>query len=136
VGSLLIGVVGPDGDVRYLGGPMPVTQEFVDTAREGRTPEARFRFAEPCQQGACANWSGRCGVVADVLAVVPDGTELSSDLPACGIRGTCVWFRQRGRDACAVCPAVAHTRIEVTTTSDGPVPRVEAGGAVEAPVTV
>jgi hypothetical protein len=111
-GALLIGLVGHDGTVRYLGGPTSIDEDFVQAASKGRNPQTRFRFAEPCAQKSCQNWSGSdCSLVNELLnARTPTITSVSAaELPRCGIRGSCVWFGQRGRSACEVCPFVVHT---------------------------
>jgi hypothetical protein len=107
--ALLIGIVRPDGSVAYLGAPLEIDEEFVAIAARGRTPESRFRFSEPCAQGACGHWAeDRCGLVEQLMEAAPTSGSDGS-LPRCGIRSTCVWFAQRGSAACAVCPHVVHT---------------------------
>lgn len=110
-GSVLFGIVGGDGRLGLIEPPLPVDAEFVARAREGRGPESRFRFGEPCVQADCDQWAGdRCGLIDDLLDE-PAGIavlEQGSALPRCGIRPSCRWFRQRGRDACAVCPLVVR----------------------------
>jgi hypothetical protein len=107
-GSLLIGMVGTDGAVRYLGGPAPVSEEFVARAQEGRTPESRFRFAEPCARESCKNWAEQRCTLADALLLSVETTP-DRALPRCGIRRTCVWYAQAGGQACRVCPFVVHS---------------------------
>lgn len=108
-GSLLIGIVAGDGRVRYLGRTQAIDEEFVETAHTGRAPEMRFRFAEPCGQGSCAQWTGHgCGLVDLVIGADPGGA--GDDLPCCGIRRDCRWYYERGRLACHACPAIVHTR--------------------------
>lgn len=112
LGALLIGLVGRDGTVRYLGGPTPIDEDFVQAASKGRNPQTRFRFAEPCAQKSCQNWSGSdCSLVNELLRDRPTTITSGStaELPKCGIRASCVWFAQRGRSACSVCPFVVHT---------------------------
>jgi hypothetical protein len=110
--ALLIGIVREDGSVAYLGAPLEIDEDFVAIASRGRPPETRFRFSEPCARDACGHWSdARCGLVEEL---VEDGAEVSSAagrpaLPRCGIRSTCVWFAQRGAEACGVCPRVVHS---------------------------
>ena len=112
-GALLLGVVGPEAKVGYFGEPRRVDGSFVAAAREGRSPEARFRFATPCLEGGCRQWTGsRCGVIDSVLAEIGPETG-ASGLPACGIRPNCRWFRQSGETACMACPLV------VTDTTGG-----------------
>jgi len=103
-GAILLGVVGPSGRVGFVRPLLVVDQEFVDAAHEGRTPEKRFRFAQPCIADGCRHWEdGRCGV-ADATAVRDEAA--SRPLPACSIRPNCRWFSQRGAAACAACPHV------------------------------
>lgn len=106
-GATLVGVVRSDGRVGYVTTPITVDETFVTTANNsGRAPEERFRFASSCATAACAHWHGRCGVVEHAVVVLePDALAV---LPRCSIRRQCRWFRERGRDACAVCPLIVR----------------------------
>lgn len=107
-GATLLGVVGPQGSVAYLTPPLTIDDDFVAIARRGRSPEKRFRFAAPCVEERCAQWTGsRCGVIDAVLAAdVPGADDETRGLPRCSIRSSCRWFAQSGADACGVCPRV------------------------------
>lgn len=112
-GSTLLGIVGPDGQLGYVTPPMEIDREFVERAHRGRTPESRFRFAEPCAESGCAQWTGeRCGLIDEMLATPRQsaGPQPVTILPRCGIRHTCRWFAQRGPAACHICPLVVRTR--------------------------
>jgi hypothetical protein len=90
---------------------MTVDRDFVKRAHQGRCPETRFRFAEPCVESGCTNWvDDRCDVVEQALRS-PHAERLRGDrtLPRCSIRSSCRWFAQRQAAACAVCPIVVHT---------------------------
>ena len=112
-GAILVGIVGADGVLGYVAPAMPIDAEFVKRARQGRSPEARFRFGEPCVEKECAQWTGcRCGVIEQVLQSLEGERtvrEASGTLPSCVIRTSCRWFAQAGTRACAVCPHVVHT---------------------------
>jgi hypothetical protein len=107
----LLGVIDENGRVGYLTPAITVDQEFVEKAKQGRSPRKRFRFAGPCVEESCAQWTGsRCGVIDTVFDAVqtlapaparPDGV-----LPHCAIRSSCRWFAQEGAAACAACPFV------------------------------
>lgn len=105
-GAILLGIVQEEARVAFAANPIVIDQHFVDLARKGRTPEARFRFAGPCAQGACSHWrDGRCRVIDRVL------TRLKSHMPGdelvqCSIRNQCRWYAQSGPCACSVCPEV------------------------------
>ena len=106
-GAVLLGVAGSDGRIKPLRTALRIDQYFVDAARKLGSPEARMRFAAPCQTTGCTQWSkGGCGVVEKVLShlAVPDATDAA--LPPCLIRATCRWFSQRGARACSVCDLV------------------------------
>ena len=46
--------------------------DFVRDAHRGRSPETRFRFAQPCAESRCSQWTGsRCGVIDQALASFP-----------------------------------------------------------------
>jgi len=105
-GSILIGIVQRSGRIGFIKEKIIVDEEFVRIAHKGRSPEKRFRFAEQCREGACAQWSdGRCGVIDEVITMLAP-TRVPDELPPCSIRPECRWFRQRGGRACAVCPEV------------------------------
>lgn len=106
-GARLVGVVGPDGRLRYLHHAPSIDETFVQIAERGRAPELRFRFAGACVKCKCRNWEdGACGVVERAIR---KDTEVSNKvLPACGIRRDCRWFAQRGTAACTVCPEIVR----------------------------
>jgi hypothetical protein len=108
-GSILLGVVAADGRVGYLRPEVQIDAEFVATARSGRAPEKRFRFAQPCVEGQCAQWTGsQCGIIQSVLESDEGRAVLDEprSLPRCSIRPRCRWFGEHGARACAVCPLV------------------------------
>ena len=105
-----------DGRVAYAPDRLEVDREFVQLAREGRSPERRFRFAAPCVRGACAQWTGaRCGVIDRVLEELPVAeSAFLAELPRCSIRPQCRWFGQRGAAACGACPLIVTDLREQT----------------------
>jgi hypothetical protein len=109
--AILLGVVGPDGRIRYVSPALTVDEEFVARAHEGRPPERRFRFAGPCVEEDCTQWTGRsCGVATHIVErAAATGAPTSGDgraLPRCSIRRTCRWYAQEGVAACHACPTV------------------------------
>ena len=111
-GVVLLGIVGPDGKVGYLSERITVDEAFVQRASQGRAPEARFRFAEPCVAQRCGNWDAgahRCGVVDEVVSSPHARPPSEHPLPRCSIRAQCRWFAQSRARACASCPLVVHT---------------------------
>jgi hypothetical protein len=108
-GAVLLGVVGSDGKVGFVTPRIEIDRDFVTEAHKGRTPEKRFRFAQPCLRGGCTEWTGtRCGVIDRAIdAARRQGLSKDlADLPRCSIRSSCRWFAQIGADACTVCPLV------------------------------
>ena len=111
-GAILLGVVMRDGRVAFSADRIIVNKEFVDIAREGRSPEKRFRFGGQCVQSGCKQWTGsRCGVIDSVIEEEKERLDYSS-LPECSIRPECRWFDQRGAEACAICPEVITDTLE------------------------
>jgi hypothetical protein len=106
-GAVVLGVMTAQGRLAYVHPPAEVDAEFVARERTRGHPERRFRFAAPCVEGDCPQWTG-CGcAIADMAAESPLASRSSSRrLPACSIRRSCRWFSQRGADACAVCPLI------------------------------
>lgn len=109
-GATLVGMMGARGEIDYLRTSMQVDADFVATARAEGAPEARMRFAAPCQEGRCAQWTGQgCGVVAKVLAAVEAQGGLphpDAALQPCVIRASCRWYSERGQAACGACKYV------------------------------
>jgi hypothetical protein len=109
-GARLIGIVQENGSVAFLGQALPIDRRFVQIATQGRPPELRFRFANTCAEGVCANWAGdSCGIAAQIS---PTGTATGGP-PNCGIRTQCQWYRQRGATACVACPEIVRGSEEV-----------------------
>jgi hypothetical protein len=127
-GATLLGIVDADGSVGYLTPPLQIDDDFVRSAKRGRDPERRFRFAGTCVEGGCKQWTGtRCGVIDRVLAAgvgqdAGDGSAGRAALPRCAIRSTCRWFAQAGADACGACPLVV-----TDTTVGAQAPSAEVG---------
>jgi hypothetical protein len=112
-GAILLGIVGPSGDVAFLQDQLVVDDLFVSAAASGSSPESRFRFANRCVQGACKQWTGsRCGVVTSAISEAAKvsssdaGRESGDSESVCSIRSSCRWFREAGHDACRVCSQV------------------------------
>jgi hypothetical protein len=101
-------LVDSSGKVGYLTPAMTIDEGFVARARRSGSPEKRFRFAAPCVEARCEQWTGsRCGVIDRVLEVEElDRTPQRQALPRCAIRGSCRWYAQVGAEACTVCPLV------------------------------
>lgn len=105
-GALLLAVINATGQADILEHPVPVTEEFIAKARQGRSPEQRFRFANKCVESGCLQWTGsRCGVIDKVIEEL-NHLESEGGLPICDLRPRCRWYNQSGADACRVCPFV------------------------------
>lgn len=105
-GALLLGLRGPEGRIVPVRTAMAVDAGFVAAARAEGAPEARMRFASPCREGGCAQWTGdRCGVIARVMDHLHAPAPPPA-LPPCLIRATCRWFSERGGAACGVCELI------------------------------
>lgn len=112
-GAILLGIIGADGLLGYATPKITIDADFVASARLGRKPESRFRFAEPCLERQCQQWIGsRCGLIDQVLAS-PDGARVTqgseAGLPGCVVRPSCRWFLQVGARACSICPHIVHS---------------------------
>lgn len=105
-GARVIAFVGQGERLTFVRPALPVDEAFVTAADASGDVGRRFRFAEPCQEAGCAQWTGSsCGVIERLL-VAPDAGDLDPDLPRCDIRRSCRWFAQAGGAACGVCPYV------------------------------
>jgi hypothetical protein len=110
-GADLLATVGSDGRLKHLRTPLRIDAAFVENARRQGPPEARMRFAAPCQQGSCGHWTGSaCGLIDRVMAHLDDQPQdMRADAPPpCTIRGTCRWYHQTGVQACLCCDLVVR----------------------------
>src|ERR1051326_5484901 len=104
-GSLMFGVVEdhPDGRrVSYLDHPARVTDGTIFALASSSVKPTEFlRFAAPCAQGGCHNWSGsKCSVAERLVQILP---AKMNELQTCMLRPRCRWFREQGEAACVRC---------------------------------
>lgn len=113
-GASVIGIVLADGSVAFSKESIVIDAAFVDAARQGRSPEKRFRFSSTCKRAACVQWGNdRCGLIDRVLTEENHpsaGPADSFELPDCSIRPRCRWYSQSGSSACAACPEIITDR--------------------------
>jgi len=109
-GASLIGIVLADGSVAFSKERIVIDASFVEVARQGRSPEKRFRFSSTCKQAACIQWGdGKCGIVDRIISEHEDRAAAVNEpfvLPECSIRPQCRWHSQSGDAACRACPEV------------------------------
>lgn len=111
-GATLLGTLGDDGRIHNMRSRVEVSAEFAAEAARLGPPEARMRFAAPCQEGGCGQWTGeKCGIIEKVMShleqIAPPAPVAAPGTPQpCVIRATCRWFDQRGADACSACSMV------------------------------
>lgn len=115
-GAALFGVQNASGHIEYLDESIIVDKTFVETARQGRVPEERFRFASNCAKNGCGHWAGEgpgCGLVGKIVEAMNRKAETT--LVACAIRDQCRWYHQQGPVACANCDEIVRNlRTEAT----------------------
>lgn len=105
-GSVLLGIVLPNGRVAFSRDKVVIDAAFVEAAHEGRPPEQRFRFAGSCVESGCRQWAGHgCGLIDRLVSEGADEPPPPS-LPNCSVRDSCRWYDQHRHRACAVCPEV------------------------------
>jgi hypothetical protein len=109
-GASLIGIVLADGSVAFSKERIVIDATFVEVARQGRSPEKRFRFSSTCKRAACVQWAnGKCGIVDRIIGehdnrtAAPNGPFVPAE---CSIRPQCRWHLQSGDAACRACPEV------------------------------
>jgi len=124
-GAGLIGIVLPNGTVAFSKDRIVIDESFVEVARQGRSPEKRFRFSSTCKRAACVQWTeGKCGIVDVIIGEHRQrGAEPAEpfELPECSIRPHCRWHLQAGDGACRACPEVITDR-----SAEVPVPAAAA----------
>ncbi len=113
-GASLIGIILADGTVAFSKDRIVIDEAFVEVARQGRSPEKRFRFSSTCKRAACIQWTeGEC-CIPDLI--IKEHQERGPDpnepfvLPECSIRPRCRWHLQSGDAACRACPEVITDR--------------------------
>ncbi len=110
-GAQLLGVQGADGRIKFARTRMSVTAEFVEQARAHGEPEAHMRFAAPCAEGRCSQWTGSvCGLIERVMAHIEDTApgKRGTAVRPCPIRAECRWYSQVGAEACSACDLVVR----------------------------
>ncbi len=110
-GAKLLGAVGEDGRIKHLRTPLEIDKDFVAKARAKGVPEAKMRFAAPCQEGKCGHWTGdACGLIDKVMAhIEAEAPEMKAvEVPPCTIRASCRWYMQTGAQACLSCDLVVR----------------------------
>lgn len=109
-GSQLLGVVNAAGRIDYIGNPLPVSKKFIEIISESKLPPGkRFRFTSDCQKSGCGRWeSNSCSVARAAAQLRQSQSTINDAIPECGIRPTCRWFNQEGRDVCHICPEVVR----------------------------
>jgi hypothetical protein len=113
-----------DGSVAFSKERIVIDEAFVKAARQGRSPEKRFRFSSTCKRAACIQWTDdKCGIVDRIIVEHEMSHEERAAaesepfvLPECSIRPQCRWYLQSGETACRACPEViTDTGAEVAT---------------------
>ena len=104
--SVIFGMVSEndasESQVSYLDRLAQVTQGTILAAAGPVRLTSLFRFAAPCEQSGCRNWSGNsCRVAERLVQILP---VMPAHVPDCPLRGTCRWFDQEGSAACLRCP--------------------------------
>jgi len=65
---VLVGVVLTNGRVAYAAERLELGEEFIGAASKFDSPERLFRFASPCRQNGCQQWTSKhCGVINFLL---------------------------------------------------------------------
>jgi hypothetical protein len=102
----VFGVVDGDGSsqrISYLSKPVPVTVDLLRLT-DPIAPDRIFRVANACVEEACAHFDGEsCRLASRIRRHLE---PIVSELPRCGIRHSCRWWRQEGIEACKRCPQI------------------------------
>ncbi len=117
-GSVLLGVINPDGVVGYIGNKTIVTGELYEEIHKKKNPEKHFRFSNRCAESGCRQWQDeKCSVITGIFEANAD-LELEAQLPNCSIRKSCRWYFQEGPKACTFCPYIITDMLD-TRTAEG-----------------
>ena len=106
--SVLHGVLTQDGRIAHISPPIPVA--ILRSRPVPDDPDQVMRFAGRCAEGACSHWAttaDRCSLVDSLTVDVVAGSPV--ELPVCGIRPDCRWYRQVGASACEACSHVTRS---------------------------
>jgi hypothetical protein len=106
--SVVLGVVQNGGDepsMKMLDHPVKVTEGTILAFVGNQVRPTRvFRFAAPCEESGCNNWSGcHCRVAERLVQILPVSP---GELPKCKLRPVCRWFEEQGQEVCFRCPQV------------------------------
>lgn len=105
--SYLLGVLNTNGVTDFLGGPVPITEDMLQTFHHISDPENYFRFTRRCYSNGCAQWSdGKCSAASALVR--SDSEARSAPLDDCGIQSFCRWRDQEGDAVCGFCKNVVR----------------------------
>lgn len=108
---VVFGVVHDAGGVARVG----YLKRSVDASRQllavaDPRPTEVFRVAAVCMGARCVHQAeGHCTLIKRIIDVLAPVTE---KVPPCAIRPNCVWWNERGADACFRCPRIVTTNLE------------------------
>jgi hypothetical protein len=100
--SFMLGVLNTNGVTDFLDGPVPLTEDMLQTLSHMHDPEKHFRFAARCRSKRCDQWSdGKCSAASALMRSVPEVRGIHFD--DCGIKPSCRWLAQEGEAVCDFC---------------------------------
>ena len=103
---------------------IPVTANSELLALAGPYPTQVFRLAAACMKERCVHQAeGKCSLVTRVVEVL---AKVTQKIPPCSIRAKCVWWDERGADACLRCPQIITTNHQPSDAE-----RIAAGPSAE-----
>ena len=113
-GAYLLGIRNEDDEMEILAEPLKITEEIYNKLKKKNTrPEKALRMANKCIESNCKQWTGEgCGVIDHVLTTIEERYK-KDQLPECGIRSTCRWYSQQGKESCKVCTLVTTLTEEI-----------------------
>ncbi|MEJ2467598.1 MAG: hypothetical protein P8Y51_00745 [Campylobacterales bacterium] len=105
--SLMLGVLNTNGATDFLDGPVPLTEDMLQTLRHMHDPEKHFRFTARCHSRGCVQWSdGKCSAASALMRNVPE--VRSPHFDDCGITSSCRWRAQEGEAVCGFCKYIVR----------------------------
>ena len=107
--TVFLGMISTGGRVAYVTPAVPVSAEDIAdlASAPDQTLESQYRFAGPCVESGCGQWSGSHCRLGERLASRHEEVPADlSGLPKCAIRPRCRWYAEQGGDACSVCQFV------------------------------
>lgn len=113
--AVVVGSVN-EPEVKYLKQPIDVTDELLASTAPA-SPTEVFRFSSQCIEKKCWHFNADTEKCTLAERTIEFSNPKLTNLAACAIRKTCVWWNQHGKAVCVRCSQVVRDGYPVTNNN-------------------